>query len=164
MNEIFTRVSIRKFQDRPVENEKITQLLRAAMAAPSAGDQQPWEFFVVTDKAKIEALSQISPYAACAKNAPAVIVPCYKTEDMRWPETVLIDLSCATENLLLEIASLGLGGVWLCAAPLEDRMEKAEAVLGNPEGLRAFAVVPVGYPDESRTQQDRFDESRIHFL
>lgn len=164
MNEIFTRVSIRKFQDRPVENEKITQLLRAAMAAPSAGDQQPWEFFVVTDKAKIEALSQISPYAACAKNAPAVIVPCYKTEGMRWSETVLIDLSCATENLLLEIASLGLGGVWLCAAPLEDRMEKAEAVLGNPEGLRAFAVVPVGYPDESRTQQDRFDESRIHFL
>ena len=164
MNEIFTRVSIRKFQDRPVENEKITQLLRAAMAAPSAGDQQPWEFFVVTDKSKIEALSQISPYAACAKNAPAVIVPCYKTEGMRWPETVLIDLSCATENLLLEIASLGLGGVWLCAAPLEDRMEKAEAVLGNPEGLRAFAVVPVGYPDESRTQQDRFDESRIHFL
>ena len=164
MNEIFTRVSIRKFQDRPVENEKITHLLRAAMAAPSAGDQQPWEFFVVTDKSKIEALSQISPYAACAKNAPAVIVPCYKTEGMRWPETVLIDLSCATENLLLEIASLGLGGVWLCAAPLEDRMEKAEAVLGNPEGLRAFAVVPVGYPDESRTQQDRFDESRIHFL
>ena len=72
MNEIFTRVSIRKFEDRHV--------LRAAMQAPSAGNQQPWEFYVVTDKERIKALSEISPYAACAKEAPAVIVPCYRTE------------------------------------------------------------------------------------
>ncbi|MBQ8966040.1 nitroreductase family protein [Ruminococcus sp.] len=164
MNEIFTRVSIRKYQDKPVEDEKITQLLRAAMAAPSAGNQQPWEFFVVKDKEKIARLSEISPYAACAKNAPLVIVPCYRTKGLRWGETALIDLSCATENLLLEIDSLGLGGVWLCAAPLEDRMEKAEAVLGIGEDLRAFAVVPVGYPAEEKSQQDRFEESRVHYL
>ena len=164
MNEIFTRVSIRKYQDKPVEDEKITQLLRAAMAAPSAGNQQPWEFFVVRDKEKIARLSEISPYAACAKNAPLVIVPCCRTKGLRWGETALIDLSCATENLLLEIDSLGLGGVWLCAAPLEDRMEKAEAVLGIGEDLRAFAVVPVGYPAEEKTQQNRFEESRVHYL
>lgn len=164
MNEIFTRVSIRKFEDRPVEQEKITQILKAAMQAPSAGNQQPWEFYVVTDKEKIKALSEISPYAVCAKNAPVVIVLCYRTNGLRWDETVLLDLSCATENLLLETASLGLGGVWLCAAPLEDRMKKAEAALGNPDGLRAFALVPVGYPAENRAQQDRFDESRIHYV
>ena len=160
MDEIFTRVSIRKFEDRPVEPENI----RAAMQAPSAGNQQPWEFFVVTDREKIDALSEISPYAACAKNAPAVIVPCYRTEGLRWSETVLLDLSCATENMLLEAVSLGLGTVWLCAAPLNDRMTKAEAALGDPEGLHAFAVVPVGYPAETKQQQDRFDESRIHYL
>ena len=164
MNEIFTRVSIRQFEDRPVEPEKLTQILKAAMQAPSAGNQQPWEFYVVTDREKIRALSEISPYVGCAANAPAVIVPCYRTEGLRWPETVLIDLSCAVENMLLEITSLGLGGVWLCAAPLEDRMTKAEAALGNPAGLRAFAVIPVGYPAETRPQQDRFDESRIHYL
>ncbi|WP_294473822.1 nitroreductase family protein [uncultured Ruminococcus sp.] len=164
MNEIFTRVSIRKFEDRPVEQEKLTKILKAAMAAPSAGNQQPWEFFVVTDKAKIEALSKISPYAGCAAGAPAVIVPCYRTEGLRWGELAEIDLSCAAENILLEITAQGLGGVWLCAAPLEDRMTAAEKVLGDPEGLRAFAVIPVGYPAESRTQQDRFDESRIHYL
>lgn len=54
MNEIYTRVSIRKFEDRPVEPEKITQLLKAAMQAPSAGNQRPWEFYVVTDKEKIK--------------------------------------------------------------------------------------------------------------
>lgn len=114
MNEIYTRVSTRKFEDRPVEAEKITQLLKAAMQAPSAGNQQPWEFYVVTDKEKINALSEISPYASCAKNAPVVIVPCYRTDGLRWNETVLLDLSCATENLLLEAVSLGLGTVWLC--------------------------------------------------
>ena len=164
MNEIFTRVSTRKFEDKPVEPEKITQLLKAAMQAPSAGNQQPWEFYVVTDKDKIKALSEISPYAACAQNAPAVIVPCYRTNGLRWNETVLLDLSCATENLLLEAVSLGLGTVWLCAAPLNDRMTKADAVLGNPDGLHAFAVVPVGYPAETKEQQNRFDESRIHYL
>ena len=65
---------------------------------------------------------------------------------------------------MLEAVSLGLGSVWLCAAPLNDRMTKAEAVLGNPDGLHVFAVVPVGYSAETRKQKDRFDESRIHYL
>ncbi len=164
MNEIFKRVSIRSFEERAVEEEKITQILRAAMQAPSAGNQQPWEFFVVRDKEKIKALSKISQYAACAENAPLVIVPCYRTDELRWKETVEIDLACAVENMLLEITALGLGGVWLCAAPLEDRMTRAEAVLGEPEGLRAFAVIPVGYAAQQRQQQDRFDEKRIHFI
>ena len=154
MNEIYTR-------DRPVEPEKITQLLKAAMQAPSAGNQQPWEFYVVTDKEKIKALSESNPYAGCAAGAPVVIVPCYKTEGARFPMYCEIDLSIATENLWLEAASLGLGAVWIGTAPLKDRME---AVLGNPDGLHAFALVPVGYPAETKEQQDRFDESRIHYL
>lgn len=164
MNEIYTRVSIRKFEDRSVEPEKITQLLKAAMQAPSAGNQQPWEFYVVTDKEKIKALSESNPYAGCAAGAPVVIVPCYKTEGARFPMYCEIDLSIATENLWLEAASLGLGAVWIGTAPLKDRMEKVEAVLGNPDGLHAFALVPVGYPAETKEQQDRFDESRIHYL
>ncbi|MBQ7028452.1 MAG: nitroreductase family protein [Ruminococcus sp.] len=164
MKEIFERISIRKYTDKPVESDKIQQILKAAMAAPSASNQQPWEFYVVSDKEKIRQLSLISPYAACAENAPLVIVPCYRTEGLRWSETVLLDLSAATENMLLEITSLGLGGVWLCAAPLEDRMSKTEDVLEIPENLRAFALIAVGYPSESRKQQNRFDQTRIHYI
>lgn len=164
MKEIFERISIRKYTDKPVESDKIQQILKAAMAAPSASNQQPWEFYVVSDKKKIRQLSLISPYAACAENAPLVIVPCYRTEGLRWNETVLLDLSAATENMLLEITSLGLGGVWLCAAPLEDRMSKTEDVLEIPENLRAFALIAVGYPSESRKQQNRFDQTRIHYI
>ena len=164
MNEIFTRVSTRKFEDRPVEPEKITQLLKAAMQAPSAGNQQPWEFYVMTDKEKINMLAECSPYSGCAAGAPVVIIPCYRTNGLRFPEFDTIDLSIATENILLEVTSLGLGAVWLAVAPITERMEKVETVLGNPDGLHAFALVPVGYPAETKKQQDRFDESRIHYL
>lgn len=164
MKEIFERISIKKYTDKPVESDKVQQILKDAMAAPSASNQQPWEFYVVTDKEKIRQLSQISPYAACAENAPLVIVPCYRTEGLKWSEAVLLDLSAATENMLLEITSLGLGGVWLCAAPLEDRMTKTEEFLEIPENLRAFALIAIGYPSESRKQQNRFDQTRIHYI
>ena len=163
MDEIFKRISVRKYEDRAVEPEKITQILRAAMAAPSAGNQQPWEFYVVTDKEKIKAVSECSPYAGCAANAPVVIVPCYRTGGLRFPEFDTIDLAIATENILLAITSLGLGGVWLAVAPIHDRMEKVESVLGIGKDLRAYALVPLGDPAEDRPQQDRFDESRIHY-
>ena len=70
MNSIFTRVSIRKYQDRPVEKEKTLAILRAAMQAPSAANQQPWEFFVVTNKEKLLALSMVHPYSGMVKDAP----------------------------------------------------------------------------------------------
>ena len=163
MNEIFKRISVRKYEPREVEPEKVTRILKAAMAAPSAGNQQPWEFYVVTDKTKIKELSQCSPYAGCAANAPVVIVPCYRVKGLRFPEFDTIDLAIATENILLEITALGLGGVWLAVAPVQDRMEKVEAALGIEDNLRAYALVPLGYPAEARAQQDRFDENRIHY-
>ena len=85
MKEIFERVSIRKYEDRPVEEEKIRQILKAAMAAPSAGNQQPWEFYVITRKETLEALSKVSPYASCLAGAPLGIAAVYR-EDGRWPQ------------------------------------------------------------------------------
>ena len=74
MNSIYSRVSIRRYLDKPVEKEKTEAILRAAMQAPSAVNQQPWEFYVITNKEKLEALSRISPYAGMTKNAPIAIV------------------------------------------------------------------------------------------
>ena len=163
MNTIYTRVSIRKYQDKPVEKEKTEAILRAAMQAPSAVNQQPWEFYVVTAKEKLEALSQVSPYAGMTKNAPAAIVSVYR-KDCRVPIYAQIDMSIAMENLWLETVAQGLGGVWLGIAPQEERMRAVEEVLDLPDTVRAFALFPYGYPAEERTQQDRFDESRIHYV
>jgi nitroreductase len=163
MKEIFERVSIRKYTDQPVEDEKILAILRAAMAAPSAGNQQPWEFYVVTDREKIVELSKTSPYAAFTANAGAMIVACYRKE-CAVPEYAQIDLSIATENILLEVDSLGLGACWIGTCPIEERMTAVEKVLDIPENLRAFSIVAIGYPAEERIQQDRYDKSRIHFV
>ena len=163
MNSIYHRISVRKYQDRPIEKEKIEAILRAAMQAPSAGDQQPWEFWVVTEKGIIEKLAKVSPYAGCTKGAPAVIVAAYR-ENCMMPEYAQIDLSIAMENLWLEADAQGLGGVWLGIAPIEERMKAVEEIVGLPEGLRAFATFPVGYPAESRAQEDRYDASRIHWI
>lgn len=163
MKEIYTRVSIRKYQPKPVEPEKITAILRAAMAAPSAGNQQPWEFYVVTNPALIEKLSTVSPYSGCAKNAPVVIVSAYR-EKLWAPMYAQIDMSIAMEHLWLACEEQGLGGVWMGIAPQEERMQAVEELIGIPEGLHAFALFPLGYPAEERQQQNRFDESRIHYI
>ena len=162
MNSIYQRVSIRKYQDKPVEKEKTLAILRAAMQAPSAGNQQPWEFYVVTDKAKLEELSRVSPYAGMTKDAPVAIVAAYRKE-CRMPEYAQIDLSIAMENLWLETDAQGLGGVWLGIAPIEERMKAVEEILNIPDTLRAFAIFPYGYPAETRKQQDRYEEDRIHW-
>lgn len=164
MNAIFHRVSIRKYQQKAVEAEKIEKLLRAAMAAPSACNQQPWEFYVVTNQETIQKLSETSPYAKCAAGAPVVFVPCYRKEGLVAPMYADIDLSAAVENLLLEADELGLGAVWMGISPLPDRMKAVEQVLNAPENLAAFALIPCGYPAEARPQQDRYDEARVHYV
>lgn len=163
MSSIFHRTSIRKYKDAEVEQDKVKTMLRAAMAAPSAGNQQPWEYYVVTDKQKLDALAKVSPYAGCTKDAPVAFVACYRKNCMM-PEYAQLDLSASVENLLLQADELGLGAVWLGIAPLEDRMKKAAIILDLPENLEVFAIVPCGYPAECKEQQDRYEESRVHYV
>ena len=142
MADLFHRVSIRKFKDEAVSNEDIGYILEAAMAAPSAKNQQPWEFYVVENREVLKQLGESSPFSAPAGKAPVAIVTAYREE---WDE-------------------IGLGGVWLGVAPREERMKDVEKIVGIPAGQRAFGIFALGYPDEERTQQDRFDQSRIHYV
>ena len=164
MNSIFHRISVRKYEDKPVEKEKIMQILKAGMQAPSACNQQPWEFYVVTNPEKIKALSKATPYAGCAANAPVVIVPVYRKEGLIAPDFAQIDLSIAQENMWLETDAQGLGGVWIGIAPMQDRMDEVHDMLELPENVEVFSLFALGYPAEKREQQNRFDESRIHFV
>ncbi len=163
MQSIFNRRSIRKYEDRSVEQEKVDKLLQAAFYAPSACNQQPWEYYVATNKDVIKKLAAASPYAGCAAEAPVVIVPCYN-KNCKVPQYAEIDLSASVQNLLLEADYLGLGAVWLAVAPEADRMKNVREVLDLPENLEAFALVPVGYPAETKEMPERFDESRVHYI
>ncbi len=164
MNAIFTRTSVRSYEDRPVEEEKITMILRAAMASPSACNQQPWEFYVATDRKILKELAATSPYAAMVGSAPAAIVVCCRTGGLMAPEYGDIDCAIATENILLEIEALGLGGVMIGTSPIPERMAAVAGVLGLPDDLRAFTIVPFGYPKSKPSRQERFDPSRVHYV
>ena len=161
MADLFHRVSIRKYQEKKVEPEKLDYILRASMAAPSACNQQPWEFYIVEDPEILEELSETTPYAKLTAKAPVVIVTAYR-KACTVPEYAQIDLSICMENMWLATDEVGLGGVWMGIAPLEDRMEKVEKIIGIPASQRAFGIFALGYPAEERTQQDRYDETRIH--
>lgn len=162
MKTLFHRVSIRKYEDRPVEREKLIEILRAGMQAPSATNQQPWEFYVVENRAMIQALSR-QALTPAAQQRTVVIVAAYR-KDCRVPIYAQVDMSIAMENIWLATDALGLGGVWIGTAPQEERMEAVEKIVGMPDTLRAFAVFPLGYPAETKTQENRFDESRIHWI
>ena len=115
----------------------------------------------MTDKDVIAQLSETSPYAHCAKEAPVIFVPCYHEQGIA-PEYFDIDMSAAVENLLLQADALGLGAVWMGIAPDQKRMDAVRNVLHLPQNLHAFALVPCGYPAEERAQEDRFDVNRVH--
>lgn len=159
MNEIFERRSIRKFQDRPVAPEQIERLLRAAMAAPTARDAREWDFVVVTDRALIARLAQVHPYTGCAAQAPVVFVPVAARESEFWQQ----DLGASVQNLLLEARHLGLGGVWMGIAPMTERMAAVAAILGLPEGVRPFCILPVGWPAEEKPPRGLWEPEKVHY-
>lgn len=162
---IMTRTSIRQYKNQPVEQEKIDVLLKAAMAAPSAVNLQPWHFIVIDDKATIDQLSGRQP-----TNAPLLIALCGDTDKTmmpdgktKLPDFWIEDISAATENLLLAAHALGLGAVWTGVYPAMDRVDEVAKVLNCPKNIVPLAVVRVGYPDESPEPKDKFKEENISY-
>lgn len=163
MEEIFARVSVRDFLDRRVEPEKVEMLMRAGMAAPSARNQQCWEFVVVSDRGTVERLSHVSAYAHPAAGAPMVIAVLGNANSMPSPLHWEQDLGAATENILLEAVHLGLGAVWLGIAPVKERMDSVGDILELPAYVRPYALIAVGYPKKSPAAHDRYDPEKVHW-
>ncbi|MGN0193519.1 MAG: nitroreductase family protein [Pseudoramibacter sp.] len=163
MNALFTRHSIRQYADQPVEEEKIQTLIKAAMAAPTAGNQQEWEFVVVTDPEVKKRAAAASPYAGCAAKAGVLIVPVGDPATCRFPECFDADMAAAMENILLEAVHLDLGGVWLAIAPFEDRIQNLQKALDIPKNVVPFAIASIGYPAQPKREDGRdYDFSKVH--
>ena len=162
---IMTRTSIRQYKDQPVEQEKIDIMLKAAMAAPTAVNLQPWHFIVITNKQTIDQLSGRQP-----TNAPLLIALCGDTDKTtmpdgngKLPDFWVQDVSAATENLLLAAHALGLGAVWTGVYPIMERTAEVANVLNCPKNIIPLAVVRVGYPDEFPEPKNKFKEENISY-
>jgi nitroreductase len=161
---IYKRRSIRAFEPRPVARELLVELLRAAMAAPSAVNRQPWEFVVVTQAERLQQLQDRLPYGRYP--APAAIVICGRPDRAQnevdgnfWVQ----DCSAASENLLIAAAGLGLGGVWTAIYPKQELIRQVNQVLGIPSFVIPLNAILLGWPAEEKPARTQYREELVHW-
>ncbi len=166
LNNIMTRNSVRKYIGKPIEEEKIEKVLRAGMAAPSAGNKQPWSIIVVNDKAALARLGEALPYAKMTSGADIALVVCgdlSKGFGGKESEYWIQDCSAMTENILLAAHALGLGAVWTGVYPMQERMDIVSKELGLPENVIPLNVIPMGYPDGEIPVKDKWIPSNVRY-
>lgn len=158
---IFTRRSIRKFADQAVPEELIEKLLAAAMQAPSARNQQAWQFVVVDDPQIMAAIPGIMPNAAMAARAPLGILICGDESLETSPGYWGVDCAAAAQNVLLAAHALGLGAVWTGVYPRQPRMDGLRQLFHLPEEVIAHSFMVIGYPAEHPAAIDRYQPERV---
>lgn len=163
MEMIFKRKSVRNFIEKEVEKEKIEQILKAAMAAPSAKNEQPWEFYVVENDIKLMKLSEISVGALPIKTSTVAIVACYRN-DGNLVECAPLDLGAATQNILLEVENLGLGAVCIGVYPFKDRINKVKEIVELPDYIEPYSIIPIGYYTKEVLSKNKYDEKKVHYI
>ncbi|MGV8172495.1 MAG: nitroreductase family protein [Candidatus Woesearchaeota archaeon] len=148
---INSRRSIRRYQDKPVEFEKLINILDAATKAPSAGNLQDWRFIIVTDRNLIKQTAGYSIEQYWIQTAPVLILVCAVPEKhemyygLRGKRLYNIqDCAASIENILLAATDAGLGSCWIGA--FEE--EKVRALFGIPPEVRPQAIISIGYSDE----------------
>jgi nitroreductase len=160
---LFSRRSIRKFTSETVSEQSLRNILEAAMSAPSAGNQQPWHFVVINSRKLLDQVPEFHPHSIMCREASVAILVCGDPSLEKHVGYWVQDCAAAVENLLLSIHSLELGGVWLGVYPREDRVIGFRKLLGIPEHVIPFALIPIGHPAEQKpVRPDRYNEARIH--
>ncbi|NMB75622.1 MAG: nitroreductase family protein [Myxococcales bacterium] len=159
---LFDRRSIRRFAPGEVSDEAVEKMLRAAMYAPSAGNQRPWHFVVLRERRLLNAVPGFHPHARMLSEAALAVLVCadlaLETHRGYW----MVDCAAATQNLLLAAHGLSLGAVWLGIFPRPERMKGMRELLRLPENIQPFALVAVGRAAEHPPRPERFLTERIH--
>lgn len=140
------RCSVRSYSGKPVEEEKIKELLEAARLAPSAGNRQEWRFVVVTDEHSRKELASAAAGQMFVGEAPCVIACCADTDFHKMTcgqLTYPIDVSIAIDHITLRAVELGLGTCWI-GAFYEEEVKK---ILNIPEKIRVVELLTLGYPE-----------------
>lgn len=165
LDNIFSRKSVRKFTDQKVSKADLEILVKAGMAAPTAGNKQPWDFIVITDRTMLDAFGDFLNYGKMLKQATAAIVVTgdkNKTfegvEDQYWIQ----DCSAASQNVLLAAEAMGLGAVWLGIHPMPDRIPFAKEKLNLPENIRPLNIIAIGHPKGNTPAKDKWNPKALH--
>jgi nitroreductase len=161
---IRTRQSVRSYENRPVEREKIEEVIEAARLAPSAGNRQEWRFVAVTDPAKRTKLAHEAAGQAFVGEAACVIACCAETDShtMRCGQLCYpIDVAIAIDHMTLRAAELGLGTCWIGSFSEEE----VKRILHIPGPVKVVELLTLGYPKDLRPKaKSRLERDRILFL
>ncbi len=162
---VLNRRSVREYTGEAISDEDLKTLLAAGMYAPSAQNSQPYEFIVVRDREKLNALSEISQHWYMLKKAPLAIAVVANLSGYRATnkDFFIQDCAASTENILVAAEGLGLGGVWLGLCGVNERMDSVAAVLGIPEGIVPFSVISLGHPASHPHPHNSFKEEKVHY-
>lgn len=161
---ILSRRSTRKYKKKAVPKKLIDELLNAAMHAPSACNEQPWHFVIINNREVLNEVPKYHPHSYMIREAPVAIVVCVdlnltKEDKVWWVQ----DCSAATENILIAAQAKGLGAVWLGVYPKDDRVKGIQGLLALPQNVIPLCIIPIGYPDEKKPYESRYQSSRIHY-
>lgn len=159
---VLKRRSIRKYTGEPVTDSDVQDLLKAAMSAPSAGDERPWHFVVLTDHQLIDKIPEFHPYSGFIKEAPVVILVCGDETLEKYKDHWVLDCAAATENILIAATEMKLGACWLGIYPVQERIEGMRKLLGIPEHVIPFSLVALGHSAEEKEPCDRYMPERVH--
>ena len=166
MHEIIEkRRRVRKYQsDKPVTREQLNRMLEAAMQAPSACNSRPWEFIAVTKRETLDEIARVHPYASMCATATAAIIVVAIPQTGRPVGYFPQDCAAATQNILLEAVSQGLGACWCGVYPRDERIISIRELFSISEPKIPFNVIAIGTPAESPERRGMFDESRVRFV
>lgn len=161
---VANRRSIRKFTNKPIEKEKLDKILKDAMSAPSARNQQAWHFIVVTNREYLDTIALNLEHGKMCKSATTVVVVCYRQENDSQKLYFQQDGSAATQNLLLSATNEGLGSVWIAIHPRQKKIDFVKDLFKIDDSLTPLAIVALGYHDEVKKTKDRFDKNKITYI
>lgn len=163
LKSIRERSSIRCFTDKQINQVTIDTILNAGLCAPSASNKRPFHIVVTQNRDTMISISKNNIYAKMLQSATGSIVVCGDKIVQGIPEWLLADCSAATQNMLLAIHSLGLGGVWCGVRQGSDFYKDIMTVFGLPNHIRPISVIAFGYTDDKKIQSNRYEVNKIHF-
>jgi nitroreductase len=151
------RISIRKYDPRPIEREKLEAIIDAARFAPTARNRQLWEFVVVTESPMRQRLAELTDYGRFIAEASACVAVFYSNNRF-----YVEDGSAATTYILLAATEFGLGSCWI-AGDKKEYAEDVRKLLNVPERYRLVSLISLGYPAEHIPQVKRPLNEVLHW-
>lgn len=159
---ISTRRSIRKYTEQTITDEQINTILNAGFCSPSAKNKRPWNFIVIKNKERLIELSRTNINGKMIQYANCCIIVCGDKILQGIKELLIADCSASTQNMLLASHGLGIGAVWCGIIQNSDWRKQIVTLFKLPESIIPISVISLGYPNEIKASENRFDLSKVH--